>query len=191
MSPLPLDLGSHELNSFQRECCHVAEVGLRRVELVPLLGDRSVEQNIQRVSHELRRWGYGTDRLQNYAAHALCEALLLNRSPCLEDLTTEVIAQARQENIALYLKRTLSAVSRALVILGCIAQPLGNLVEGDERFGNHEAQASVRVSWASWCQRWRETTTMAPKSRKGLYYLLLKAGRWLAVKHPEALSPEG
>ena len=102
-----------------------------------------------------------------------------------------VLRISRRKSLHRRGKRTLSAVSRALVILGCIAQPLGNLVEGDERFGNHEAQASVRVSWASWCQRWRETTTMAPKSRKGLYYLLLKAGRWLAVKHPEALSPEG
>lgn len=155
-----------------------------------VFGQAVVEQNLQRVSHELRRWGYGTDRAQTYAAHALCEALLLNRSPYLEDLTTEVLEQARQENIARYLKKTLSAVSRALVILGCIAQPLGNLVEGDQRFGNHDALAAVPAEWASWCQRWRDTATTTPRTRKSFYYLLLKAGRWLAANHPEALSPE-
>ena len=76
------------------------------------------------------------------------------------------------------------------MILGCIAQPLNNLVEGDERFGNHDALADVPASWVCWCQRWFETTTMAPASREGLYYLLLKAGRWLAAKHPDALSVE-
>lgn len=155
-----------------------------------VFGQEVVEHNIQRVSQELLSWGYGTDRSQHYAAHALCEALLLNRSPRLEDLTTEVLEQTRQENIALYLKRTLSAVSRALVILGCIQTPLGSLVEGDERFGNHDALADVPAEWASWCQRWLETTTMAPASREGFYYLLLKAGRWLAARHPEASSPE-
>lgn len=153
-----------------------------------VFGQEVVKQNIQRVSQELLRWGYGTDRAQNYVANALCEALLLNRSPLIEDLTTEVLEHTRQANIALYLKRTLSAISRALVILGCIREPLGNLVEGDERFGNHDALVDVPVEWASWCQHWLETTTIA--SRKGLYYLLLKAGRWLAAHHPEALSPE-
>ncbi len=183
MSPLPLDLGSHELNGFQRECCHVAEVGLCRVELVPLLGDGSkvvstvvrqtttkvfgmftdlhavgplkhvifafkvfrqelVEQTIQRVSHELRRWGYGTDRSQNYAAHALCGALLLNRSPCLEDLTTEVIAQARQENIALYLIRRLRT--------GCGRKPRQLKSSAAQRFVHCLSQCCQCIHGSFW-----------------------------------------
>src|SRR5260370_42251099 len=53
MSHLPLDLGCHELNSFQRECCHVAEVGLCHPVLAPLLGDGSKVVSRVEGSHQL------------------------------------------------------------------------------------------------------------------------------------------
>src|SRR5207247_6373224 len=40
-----------------------------------------------------------------------------------------------------------------------------------------------------WCRRWRETSTIGDKSRHGYYLLLLKAGRWLAQRHPDVTGP--
>ncbi len=46
------------------------------------------------------------------------------------------------------------------------------------------------AEWISVCQRWRDTSILAPKTRRGNYALLLKAGCWLARSHPEAISPK-
>jgi integrase len=48
----------------------------------------------------------------------------------------------------------------------------------------------VAPEWASWCKRWYDTSTLAPQTRRGYYYELLKAGRWLQVQHPEIVRPD-
>src|SRR6202008_418959 len=95
----------------------------------------------------------------------LCEVLLLNRSPRLEDLSLEVLEQTRQGNVAHYLKTNLPLLSRALVSLGCLSHPLPLAVKDGERFGNHDALADVPSEWLIWCQRWHETSTLSPGTR--------------------------
>jgi integrase len=154
-----------------------------------VFGRKPVEEVIHSVSDELLRWGYGTDRAKRHLANTLCELLLLNRSPRLEDLSLEILEQARQGNIARYLKTNLPLLSRALVSLGYLPRPLPVAVKDGERFGNHDALADVPPEWLSWSQRWYQTSTLSSRSRQGIYYQLLKVGRWLAQRHPEALVP--
>ena len=40
-----------------------------------------------------------------------------------------------------------------------------------------------------YCQRWRAISTSAEATREQVYYRVLKFGRWLAIKHPEAARP--
>ncbi|BCL78504.1 integrase [Ktedonobacteria bacterium brp13] len=155
-----------------------------------VFGSKNVEESIQHVSSELLNWGYGTDRARDHLANTLCEALLFNRSPNLEDLTTEVLEAVRQEHIARYLKTNIPLLSRALVGLGFIAHPVALAVKAGECFGNHDAREGVPAPWLSWCQRWKDTSTSAPRSRMGTYYSLLTAGRWLAQAHSEVVSPD-
>jgi len=154
-----------------------------------VFGQKPVEEALQCVSDELLRWGYGTDRAKRHLANTLCELLLLNRSPRLEDLTLEVLEQARQASIARYLKTNLPLLSRALVSLGYLPHPLPLAVKDGERFGNHDALADVPSEWLTWCQRWHETSTLSPGTRISIYYQWLKVGRWLAKNHPEATVP--
>src|SRR5258708_154681 len=45
--------------------------------------------------------------------------------------------------------------------------------------------ADVGPEWASWCTRWRSTSTLSEKTIDALYKSALRAGRWLARHHPE------
>ncbi len=154
-----------------------------------VFGRETVEEGIHQTSNELLKWGCGTDRAKNHLANTLCELLLFNRSPRLEDLSVEVLEAVREEHIANYLKVNIPLLSRALASLGFIAYSVTFDVKAGERFGNRDALEDISAPWLSWCRRWRDTSTIAPQTRERSYYLLLKTGRWLQQVHPEVTSP--
>ena len=54
----------------------------------------------------------------------------------------------------------------------------------------HDKDTSgVHSEWASWCGRWRETSTRRPRTREGNYSFILRMGLWLYRHHPEVKSP--
>lgn len=155
-----------------------------------IFGESAIQVAVDQVSNELSRWGHGKHRVENHIKPALCALFLLNGSPRLEDLTLEGLTIARQSSLAGYLKRTFVAISEALTSLGMFPRSLAADIKAGERFGNPDATADVSSEWLEWCQRWYATSTLAPKTRLGVYYQLLKTGRWLQKTHPEIISPE-
>ena len=154
-----------------------------------VFGTEMVHSAIQQICNELLRWGCGEDRVKLLIPNALCEAFLLNCSPQLEDLTTEVLETVRHAHMPSYIKENVRTLSRVLVSLGYIAQPLAPLPNLKRERAKQQTLAGIAPEWAEWCQRWFTTTTMAPRSRKGYFYVVLKAGRWLAEVHPDVVSP--
>ncbi|GLY08657.1 hypothetical protein Acsp01_90360 [Actinoplanes sp. NBRC 101535] len=74
---------------------------LGRFQRLPLawrvFGKDSVDDAQQQVAHVLRGWGYQIeDDVDSRISPVLCQALLLNRSPMLHDLTTEAFHRIRQ-----------------------------------------------------------------------------------------------
>jgi integrase len=153
-----------------------------------VFGPLLVQRAIERVCLELRRWGYAAYRIDHHIPIAVCEALLANRSPLLEDLTYEGLDAVRRRNIAPYLKDDLVAISRVLVSIGYITKPLAPLGKG--ALPNPQLRNTVPQDWFAWVQRWYDTSTLAPVTRRHAYYDLLKAGRWLKENHPEVVSPD-
>ncbi len=154
-----------------------------------IFGREVVEEAVEQVRQEALRWGYDSKRVKEYLAYALAQLLLLNQSPKLEDLTSEVVECLRETSIASYLKSILPLLSRILTSLGFTQRSLSPNVKEGERFGNHDALADVPSEWLIWCQRWHQTSPLSPGTRLSIYYHLLKVGRWLAKTHPEATAP--
>lgn len=169
---------------------HVVDHQKQVVFACQVFGRRPVEEAIQQVSSELLRWGWGAGRAKIYLAKTVCELLLLNRSPRLQDLSLDVLERARQGNMARYLKTNLPVVSRSLASLGYLPHPLPPAAKKGHRFGDPETLAGVSAQWVSWCRRWYETSTLTPTTRRGTFYQLLRVGRWLAERHPDVLGPE-
>jgi integrase len=148
-----------------------------------------IDVAVQKISDELLRWGYTRRQIAHDVPRALCEAFLVNRSPQLEDLTTELFIRIREHHMPPSLNSAFVAVSRALAALGIIKEPLKERFKVGERFSPPIGGAGVSEDWLGWCERWRQTSTHAERTRTGIYYQLLKAGRWLTQTHPEITSP--
>ncbi len=103
---------------------------------VKVFGRSPVESSVTRVREILNAWGYGPQRSHICFRRVLCDALLLNRSPYLEDLNVAVIDQLRQSSKTAQLKRHAVMLSRALAGLGVIEC---SLTELNPTFAEREA----------------------------------------------------
>ena len=133
----------------------------------------------------LDRWGYHISKgTRSRMRGVFSQALLINRSPRLEDLDTAAFAALRAHPATNgHQGSMLYALQRAVAALGhCdppvrtgYLQPAG--IEGAD------------PAWAGWIERWHATSTLTPKVRDIIRTIMAKAGRWLAVEHPEITEP--
>jgi integrase len=162
-----------QLGAFQRLC--LAQ---------KVFGPAAVQAAAQRVADILGGWGYHVSTGENRRAGVvLYQALLLNRSPSLEDLGADVFERLRQnsgmtaENIT-----ALHGLQRAVAALGLCDPPQQLVTSARQITGTSPA-------WADWIQRWYATSTLTPNVRRLVRGLIAKAGRWLATEHPEIIEP--
>ncbi|MGW5150114.1 tyrosine-type recombinase/integrase [Rhodococcus koreensis] len=157
-----------------------------RLHLARLVfGAEAIEESMRQASAVLDQWGYrgvliGKHRLRG----GLCQALLINRSPRLEDLNTAAFDRLRvhpatNDNQG----EMLHALQRAVAALGHCDPPART---GDNRYAVIEGTTD---SWANWVARWHDTSTLTPGVRRAIRTIMAKAGRWLAAEHPEITEP--
>jgi len=149
-----------------------------------IFGKEVIVGAVERLTVILQSWGYQQKKRQAFIA-CVSYLLLRNKSPSLEDLSSEVLEAASQTCRHFSVQRHLLQVSQALVALGLIKTPLPD-VRG-ERLVVSGVDGSVSEEWLTWCQRWRKLSTAQDST--GIYYQLLKVGRWLKAIHPEVTSP--
>ncbi|MEU5547579.1 tyrosine-type recombinase/integrase [Streptomyces sioyaensis] len=133
----------------------------------------------------LAGWGYQLGREDDQLLPmVVCQVLLLNRSPHLEDLTTTLFERIRDERLLPAARgNTLHATQRAVAELGFCDPP-------QRMTGRHSARASGgSPAWAAWVERWYDTSTLTPQVRGSLRATLFKTGRWIEAEHPEAADP--
>ena len=155
----------------------------KRIDLARrVFGAGAVEAARRQIVELLGQWGYaaGTALLS-----ALCEALLRNESPHIEDLTAETLEHFRHDSrpskSALYFQ-----VARALAARGVLDEPLA-FAQPRHPIVRANVCAAVAVQWSEWIERWRRTTTL--DSRDNVRLHLYKAGRWLGAHHFDIVSP--
>lgn len=142
---------------------------------------------VKKICSEAVIWGYHLRRAEEDLPDLLCTALLVNRNPHIQSLTVECLNQLRNSVMSERLKKYLVLLSRILVSFGVIDTPLElKAGKGPWKPG---ALEGISPEWSNWCQRWINTSTLAPNTRRSLYGSLLRTGRWLAKVHPEITSP--
>jgi hypothetical protein len=139
---------------------------------------------VGQVTSVLYGWGQRSPQVTRRTASLVCHALLLNRNPCLADLSEEVLQGLRTNlTIPYTLRQNVHSVHRALAALGLTSYPRPSArltpppVEG------------VAPSWTDWVQRWHDASTLPVRSRKDRRNQMLRMGRWLAAEHPEVEEP--
>jgi integrase len=154
-----------------------------------VFGQAPVDVAVGRVTAVLLGWGYRERNLAAVLRMPLCEALLRNRSPRLEDLTPEVLDAALGGSAPERYRLGAALAGRALLHLGLIDRLPAAASALSQRPETPAAWEGVPAEWLRWCLRWRETSTLAPSARTRRLYAMLQAGRWLARTHPEVTSP--
>lgn len=169
----------------------LAEIGrfLRYHLVIKVFGRAAVDQATDRVLSEMAGIGF-TAAHQNYGvAQALHDTFLIQRSAQLDAVTPEtlrIVAASSQ----LLIRRAAATLSRTLMRMGIIECAVDDQTGSDRKpSSSYRASEGVRPEWLDYCQRWRATSTSAEATREQVYYRVLKFGRWLAIKHPEAARP--
>ncbi|WP_216854631.1 hypothetical protein [Rhodococcus opacus] len=142
------------------------------------MGRDRVDGEIARLRQVLAEWGYrlghGDDTLLPMVA---CQLFLLNRSPHLEDLTTDLFDRIRRDGLLGGARlNTLHAVQRAVGALGFCDPPPTTTGRGTAR-----AAGGAQI-WQQWVDRWYATSTLTPRARGNVRSRLLKVGRWSAAQ---------
>jgi integrase len=165
--------GFHQLGNFNRY--HLACL---------VFGPGRVEQSLCQASEVLGQWGYRGPLHPGQLRGVFSQALLVNRSPRLEDLTTDAFAKLKAHPAtAEYQGPRLYALQRAVAALGHCQPPV--------RLGRNSAPdiRGTSEEWTMWVERWHATSTLTPRVRAVVRTIMAKAGRWLAAEHPEVTEP--
>lgn len=167
---------------------------LRKTLADTTFGQARMEETIQRVVEGTRQWGLLCQ--EDLALYSVVrEALLLNRSPHLENLTYDLLLRMRERTETLATKRALGTLSCALHALGILDKTLPEVpVPATKRVAHPQkllidGTDTVAPQWLQYCQRWHATSTLTYSTRQQYYGILLKAGRWLTQEHPKYVEP--
>jgi hypothetical protein len=151
-----------------------------------VFGKAVVEDAVDQVTGILQGWGYHpTEGAVGQFRTVLIQAMLINRSPLLEDLTSEALATIRQHptNTPHHQRGFFRGLHKALFALGHAGPPPKSIhavmpdIEG------------VPPAWVEMIERWYATSTLAPKVRGSYRSIMAKAARWLAAEHPDITEP--
>jgi integrase len=116
--------------------------------------------------------------------------MLLNGSPLLEDLTTEALEDVYSRCAMVQRKWCVQRLSCALLELGSIERAIGHGYARPRGGRPNDLTVGIAPQWVHAAQRWRDTSTLSPKGRAGVFYDLLKIGRWVTTTCPDEASPE-
>jgi integrase len=152
-----------------------------------VFGPAAVDRALRRLREVHEGWGYSTEETSLGAVEVVaCQSFLVGRSPRLEDLSRETVEPLLEINRGVPQRAAVSRLTRVLGGLGVVDVP----IERNKTmmpWSMQEDDGSVPRAWLGWCKRWAEHSTL--RGRHHMYRLLLKIGRWLGARHPEASDP--
>ncbi|MDQ2960995.1 MAG: tyrosine-type recombinase/integrase [Candidatus Dormibacteraeota bacterium] len=158
-----------------------------RVRLAKIVfGSTPIDAAIARVDSAAAALGYRASESSDACKlhTAVCEALLLARSPDLEALSGERLDRLRGvANPKPRKSGDIYRLHRALASVDIVAPSTWKLPR------RWAAGEGVNPAWRDTVDRWYETSTLAPGSRRTVRSVLFQVGRWLADDHPQFQSP--
>lgn len=151
-----------------------------------VFGRPAVAAAIERINSVTLQLGYSS-KSTLAAERAICELLLINRRPGLEDLSDALVASVYDAASPGAGKTAL--VSRSLARLGVIDAPIAKKRTGPAC--NHvNADDAISAEWVSWCDRWYALSTLQPVTKNAYYMVLLMVARWLSENHQNITRPD-
>ncbi|QHD05016.1 tyrosine-type recombinase/integrase [Pseudomonas sp. R76] len=150
-----------------------------------IFGHAVFEYEHVRLSQVLKSLGYEARHLEQFLSSVLGALMLENGDPRLETFTEALLLKGqahRSEGVA----RSVGKVSHGLASMGVLEKPLRMRSYVSWRTKSIEG---IDPNWVKWCRRWRDTSTLRPRTRESNYSFILRTGLWLAREQPGVSSP--
>jgi hypothetical protein len=162
-----------------------------------VFGSMAVAKEYERVATVIYGpdgFGYVRNTTQElHSQAALVLALLINRNPHIDALTSECLRATKQLLVYQGYQHALHQLVRALVYLKIVRETaltdlFGRVKESSAWW--EYTEPDVDPTWLAWVQAYvTQTTRGVEHHRKDKFYRLLIAGRWLKKYHPEIVEP--
>lgn len=147
-----------------------------------------LEAQLEQLRVTLVSQGY-TSKGNDFVSRALGVALLVSRSPFLEDLSCELLDDLHEAATTKSHRKGIRRLAYGLFALNFIPRPV--VVPLNQTYEEKPGTVDgIHPDWLAVCRRWRETSTLTRVTRRGNYRQLLVVGRWLANMHPTVTRPE-
>jgi integrase len=161
-------------------------------------GKEAVDESLGHVNEQLHSWGFSQAGITK-VSKAICEIMIYNCSPRLEDITSELLIELRKQatgkrnRSGRKLKHTclikfLPITAEVLAGMGVISEPLQREVTPRHLRADHR-ESGVSMEWERWCNLWVKTATLRPATIRTTRHSILLAGRWLKAERPEIKNP--
>lgn len=150
-----------------------------------IFGRRIFRHEHNRLCQILRSLGYSARHLEMFLSSVLGTLMLENGDPRLESFTEELLLKG-QEHRSEGVARSVGKVSHGLAAMGILSKPLR--MRGYTTWKEKSIQG-IDPEWTAWCRRWRETSTLRPRTRENMYSFILRIGIWLSQAEPGIKAP--
>ena len=138
-----------------------------------------------RLIQTLSSLGYSARHLEMFLSSVLGTLMLENGDPRLETFTEELLLKG-QEHRAESIAKSVGKISHGLAAMGILSKPIR--MRGYTTWKEKSIQG-IDPEWTAWCRRWRETSTLRPRTRETMYSFILRIGIWLARAEPGIKAP--
>ena len=155
-----------------------------------VFGADVLESQTTRLDAVLANNGYSPAHVSMKQRHqALAFVFLFNHSPWLDDLSWAALDRAASMASAHAASIILHRIAKALVLLGVIEPAADAAARDPFPLGPSDG---VPNEWYAWYRAWRATGSrgLAPRVARHYGGYILHAGRWLAKRHAEVVSPD-
>lgn len=150
-----------------------------------IFGHQIFKHELCRLSQSLKSLGYAARHLEQFLSSVLGALMLENGDPRLETFTEELLLRG-QEHRSDGIARSVGKVSHGLAAMGILERPLR--MRGYTSW-REKSINGIDPAWVDWCRRWRDTSTLRPRTRESGYSFMLRVGIWLAREQPGVVSP--
>jgi len=155
------------------------------VETARVYFGRIASEQCQRIYDALQRKGYEVGEPGVLSLRqGLCTLFVLNRSPYLEDLSEELVAEVGTSGSHMH-----HAMGR--VIVGLHHLKIVSSHGEKNVLGPTFERGGMAQQWYEWCIAWHDDAVdLTPRIRQAYTLRLLSIGRWLQEQAPAICTPE-
>lgn len=155
-----------------------------------IFGQEMVEEAIHTVMEPWLAMGYAENQ-RDYFVFTTVFALLANRNPYVEALTTTTLKNLYETNLNGRMRSTVGQLQKVLISLHMLSSEEGKTTAGKPKLQlfQDEFVAGIHPRWVAWLRAFWQQTPISQNNRREIIRHVLVAFRWVTQHYPHVTEP--